>query len=115
MGGLPHDAFDVWRELRLSVGYAEVGPADGPAVLVLHGWPYDIHSFADVTPLLASAGYLTGEDHTADGLTTFGSGNPLSSTRDAQAGARTQNQACTKPEDASRRCETARADAPGRR
>jgi pimeloyl-ACP methyl ester carboxylesterase len=41
----------------LSVGYAEVGPADGPAVLLLHGWPYDIHSFADVTPLLASAGY----------------------------------------------------------
>src|SRR5271170_4750915 len=41
----------------LSVGYAEVGPADGPAVLLLHGWPYDIHSFVDVAPLLASAGY----------------------------------------------------------
>jgi pimeloyl-ACP methyl ester carboxylesterase len=41
----------------LSVGYAEAGPADGPAVLLLHGWPYDIHSFVDVTPLLASAGY----------------------------------------------------------
>jgi pimeloyl-ACP methyl ester carboxylesterase len=41
----------------LSVGYAEAGPADGRAVLLLHGWPYDIHSFADVTPLLASAGY----------------------------------------------------------
>jgi pimeloyl-ACP methyl ester carboxylesterase len=41
----------------LSVGYADAGPADGPAVLLLHGWPYDIHSFADVTPLLASAGY----------------------------------------------------------
>jgi len=41
----------------LSVGYTEAGPADGPAVLLLHGWPYDIHSFADVTPLLASAGY----------------------------------------------------------
>jgi pimeloyl-ACP methyl ester carboxylesterase len=41
----------------LSVGYAEVGPASGPAVLLLHGWPYDIHSFADVAPLLASAGY----------------------------------------------------------
>ena len=41
----------------LSVGYAEAGPADGPAVILLHGWPYDIHSFADVTPLLASAGY----------------------------------------------------------
>ncbi|GLR84265.1 alpha/beta fold hydrolase [Bradyrhizobium iriomotense] len=41
----------------LDVGYAEAGPADGPPVLLLHGWPYDIHSFVDVTPLLASAGY----------------------------------------------------------
>ena len=41
----------------LSVGYAEAGPADGPAVLLLHGWPYDIHSFAEVTPVLAAAGY----------------------------------------------------------
>jgi pimeloyl-ACP methyl ester carboxylesterase len=41
----------------LSVGYAEAGPPDGPAVMLLHGWPYDIHSFADVTPLLASRGY----------------------------------------------------------
>jgi pimeloyl-ACP methyl ester carboxylesterase len=41
----------------LNVGYAEAGPADGPAVLLLHGWPYDIHSFVDVAPLLASAGY----------------------------------------------------------
>ena len=41
----------------LSVGFAEAGPADGPAVILLHGWPYDIHSFADVAPLLASAGY----------------------------------------------------------
>ena len=48
-----------WRGLWLSVGYAEVGPADGPAVVLLHGWPYDIHSFAGVTPLLASAGCLT--------------------------------------------------------
>jgi pimeloyl-ACP methyl ester carboxylesterase len=41
----------------LNVGYVEAGPADGPAVLLLHGWPYDIHSFIDVTPALASAGY----------------------------------------------------------
>jgi pimeloyl-ACP methyl ester carboxylesterase len=41
----------------LSVGYAEAGPGDGPAVILLHGWPYDIHSYADVTSLLASAGY----------------------------------------------------------
>jgi len=41
----------------LSVGYAEAGPAEGPAVILLHGWPYDIHSFVEVAPLLASAGY----------------------------------------------------------
>ncbi len=40
----------------LNVGYAETGPADGPAVVLLHGWPYDIHSYVDVAPLLASAG-----------------------------------------------------------
>jgi len=41
----------------LNVGYAEAGPADGPVVFLLHGWPYDIHSYVDVAPLLASAGY----------------------------------------------------------
>ena len=41
----------------LNVGYAEDGPANGPAVILLHGWPYDIHSFVDVAPLLASKGY----------------------------------------------------------
>jgi len=41
----------------LNVGYAEVGPTDRPAVMLLHGWPYDIHSYVDVAPLLAKAGY----------------------------------------------------------
>jgi len=41
----------------LNVGYAEDGPADGPPVMLLHGWPYDIYSFVDVAPLLASKGY----------------------------------------------------------
>lgn len=41
----------------LNVGYAETGPADGRVVILLHGWPYDIHSFVDVAPLLAVAGY----------------------------------------------------------
>jgi pimeloyl-ACP methyl ester carboxylesterase len=41
----------------LDVGYAESGPADGPAVLLLHGWPYDIYSYVDVAPALAEAGY----------------------------------------------------------
>src|SRR5947209_15535447 len=41
----------------LNVGYAEAGPANGRPVILLHGWPYDIYSFVDVTPLLAAAGY----------------------------------------------------------
>ncbi|HEY2897617.1 MAG TPA: alpha/beta hydrolase [Gemmatimonadaceae bacterium] len=41
----------------LNIGYAEEGPADGPAVILLHGWPYDIHSYVDVAPLLAAQGY----------------------------------------------------------
>jgi pimeloyl-ACP methyl ester carboxylesterase len=41
----------------LNIGYAEAGPANGPAVILLHGWPYDIYSFVDAAPLLASAGY----------------------------------------------------------
>jgi len=41
----------------LNIGYAQAGAANGPAVILLHGWPYDIHSFVDVTPLLAKAGY----------------------------------------------------------
>jgi pimeloyl-ACP methyl ester carboxylesterase len=41
----------------LNVGYVDSGPADGPAVVLLHGWPYDIHSYADVVPLLTAAGH----------------------------------------------------------
>src|SRR5215211_8878362 len=41
----------------LNVGYADAGPTDGPVVILLHGWPYDIHTYVDVAPLLASAGY----------------------------------------------------------
>src|SRR5215470_16523196 len=43
----------------LNVGYAEAGPGNGRPVILLHGWPYDIYSFVDVAPLLASAGYRT--------------------------------------------------------
>ena len=51
-GGLKQiDAGDI------NVGYVEVGPLDGRAVLLLHGWPYDIHSYAEVTPMLAAEGY----------------------------------------------------------
>lgn len=42
---------------ELTVGYVDAGPVDGPPVLLLHGWPYDIHSFAGVAPILAEAGY----------------------------------------------------------
>jgi pimeloyl-ACP methyl ester carboxylesterase len=59
----------------LNVGYAEVGPADGPAVVLLHGWPYDIHSYVDVAPLLAEAGYRTIVPH----LRGFGTTRFLSS------------------------------------
>jgi pimeloyl-ACP methyl ester carboxylesterase len=41
----------------LNVGYIDAGPADGRAVLLLHGWPYDVHAFAEVTPALAAAGH----------------------------------------------------------
>lgn len=41
----------------LNLGYAETGPADGPPIILLHGWPYDIHSFVEVAPLLAAQGY----------------------------------------------------------
>ena len=55
-----HRSFGPLKQIEagvLAVGYAEVGPADGPVVILLHGWPYDIHSFLDVGPLLAAAGY----------------------------------------------------------
>jgi pimeloyl-ACP methyl ester carboxylesterase len=55
--GTPFGALKQIDAGLLSVGYAEVGPADGRVVLLLHGWPYDIHSYAGVAPLLASAGY----------------------------------------------------------
>jgi pimeloyl-ACP methyl ester carboxylesterase len=41
----------------LNVGYAEAGPSNGPVAILLHGWPYDIHAFVDVAPILAKAGY----------------------------------------------------------
>jgi pimeloyl-ACP methyl ester carboxylesterase len=55
-----HTSFGPLKQIDagvLNVAYAEAGPADGPAVILLHGWPYDIYSFVDVAPLLASAGY----------------------------------------------------------
>ncbi|MFK3740825.1 alpha/beta fold hydrolase [Massilia sp. TN1-12] len=54
------DAFAVIKHIDagdLNVGYVDEGPAGGPVVILLHGWPYDIHSYADVVPLLTQAGY----------------------------------------------------------
>ena len=53
-------SFDTLKQIDagvLNVGYAEAGPANGPVVLLLHGWPYDIHAYADVVPLLTARGY----------------------------------------------------------
>src|SRR6185437_11582864 len=62
----------------LNVGYAEMGPAAGPPVILLHGWPYDIHSFADVAPMLASAGYRVIVPHLRGyGSTRFLAGDAL--------------------------------------
>ncbi|WP_042430935.1 alpha/beta fold hydrolase [Streptacidiphilus anmyonensis] len=55
-----HTSFPSLKQIDaglLNVGYAELGPAHGPVVLCLHGWPYDIHSYVDVAPLLAGLGY----------------------------------------------------------
>lgn len=54
---------EAWGPVRqidagpLNVGYVDTGPADGRPVLLLHGWPYDIHTYADAAPVLAEAGY----------------------------------------------------------
>jgi pimeloyl-ACP methyl ester carboxylesterase len=56
---VPMPSFAVLKQIdagELSIGYAEGGPAAGPVVICLHGWPYDINAYADVTPILASAG-----------------------------------------------------------
>ena len=62
-GALPQATADSFGPLKqidagvLNIGYAEDGPADGPSVILLHGWPYDIHSFTDVMPRLTAKGY----------------------------------------------------------
>ena len=55
-----HTSFASLKQITagaLSVGYAETGPTNGRAVMLLHGWPYDIHTYVDVAPLLAAKGY----------------------------------------------------------
>ena len=60
----------------LNVGYVDAGPSEGPAVVLLHGWPYDIHSYADVVPLLTAAGHRVIVPHLRGyGTTRFLSGD----------------------------------------
>ncbi|KAF1027635.1 MAG: Epoxide hydrolase B [Burkholderia plantarii] len=57
---VPLAAFGPLREIEangLSIAYVEMGPATGTPVILLHGWPYDIHSYAEVAPRLVAAGY----------------------------------------------------------
>src|ERR1700744_2150460 len=59
-GPASHDSLGPLKHVHagvLDVAYAELGPADGPVVILLHGWPYDIHSYQDVAPALAAKGY----------------------------------------------------------
>ena len=56
----PSASFGPVRQVeagRLNIGYVETGPDDGPVAILLHGWPHDIHSFTEVAPILAAAGY----------------------------------------------------------
>ena len=86
-------AFDSIRHLDagvLNVGYVDVGPPDGSPVILLHGWPYDIHSFVDVVPLLTAKGYRVIVPHLRGyGTTrflsadTFRNGQPAALAQDA--------------------------------
>src|SRR5918911_5531519 len=56
----PNTSFGSLKQIEagvLNVGYAEAGPSDGPAAMLMHGCPYDIHSYLDVAPLLAARDY----------------------------------------------------------
>lgn len=70
-----HTSFASLKRINaglLDIGYAEVGPSTGSPVILLHGWPYDIHSFVDVAPILASEGYRVIVPYLRGyGLTTF--------------------------------------------
>jgi pimeloyl-ACP methyl ester carboxylesterase len=83
-----HTSFGPLKQIRagvLNIGYAEAGPANGPVVLLLHGWPYDIHSYVDVAPALASVGYRVIVPYLRGyGTTTFLSGDTF---RNAQQSA----------------------------
>ncbi|WP_077034332.1 alpha/beta fold hydrolase [Pelomonas sp. KK5] len=57
---VPGEAFGPIRQIRaglLDVGYVDLGPRDGPPVMLFHGWPYDIHTYEQVAPRLAAQGF----------------------------------------------------------
>jgi pimeloyl-ACP methyl ester carboxylesterase len=85
--------FDDLKQIdagALNVGYAELGPQQGVAVVLLHGWPYDIYSYIDVAPLLASAGYRVIVPYLRGyGTTRFLSSNTLRNGQQAALGADT--------------------------
>src|SRR5215212_8831115 len=76
-----HTSFEDVKQIDaalLNVGYVDAGPRDAPAALLLHGWPYDIHSFQEVTPLLVAAGYRVVVPHLRGfGTTRFRSDETL--------------------------------------
>jgi pimeloyl-ACP methyl ester carboxylesterase len=75
----PQSSFGTVSQIEagvLNVGYVDAGPSQGPAVVLLHGWPYDIHSYADVVPLLTAAGHRVIVPHLRGyGTTRFLSGD----------------------------------------
>jgi pimeloyl-ACP methyl ester carboxylesterase len=72
----------------LNVGYVDTGPADGRPVLLLHGWPYDIHTYADAAPVLAEAGYRVVVPFLRGfGTTRFRSGDAVRNGQQAALGA----------------------------
>ncbi|UVC09144.1 alpha/beta hydrolase [Rhizobium sp. TH2] len=86
----PHTSFETLKSIKagdLEIGYAEAGPRDGPVALLLHGWPYDIHSYVDVAPILAAEGYRVVVPHLRGyGTTRFlSSATPRNSQQSALA------------------------------
>jgi pimeloyl-ACP methyl ester carboxylesterase len=82
--------FGPLRQVRagaLDIGYIDAGPIDGQVIILLHGWPYDIHAFVEVTPLLTEAGYRVVVPHLRGyGTTRFLSGDTVRNAQQAALG-----------------------------
>lgn len=90
-GALSPTSFGTLKQVHagvLDIGYADVGPSDGAPVILLHGWPYDIHSFVEVAPLLAAAGFRVLIPHLRGyGTTRFLSDDTVRNAQQAALGA----------------------------